>query len=254
MAAMTDAGDSGVPAGWFADPGDPGTLRWWDGTQWTEHRHQPEARPDRPSPVATDPAGGGGDLVRVPAGPGARKEIAAGPDWFSYDGEVFAFAEIDTVQWTAVRSHLNGAYMGLHYRLRVRAGDRTGDSMMDTGSKNTRIDEFTEAYSRIVGLLDAFVCPRLAGDMATAIRAGETITLGPAGARVELTAAGFRLKKPLAKVVPWEKVVGTEAEGGRLWFRLDRADEEPKRHAMVGLEGDNIVVLPHLVHLLATPR
>ena len=252
---MTEAGDSGpgVPAGWYPDPDDPGTLRWWDGTQWTEHRHQPAAGPDGAPPVVSDPAGGDA-LVLVPAGPGARKEIAAGVDWISIDGEVFAFGELDSVQWTAVRSHLNGAYMGVHYRLRVRAGDRKGDSMMDTGSKNTRIDEFTEAYGRIVVLLDSFVCPRLAGDMATAIRAGETITLGPAGARVELTAAGFRLKKPLAKVVPWEQVVDTETEGGRLWFRLHRVDKDPKRHAMVGLEGDNIVVLPHLVHLLATPR
>ncbi|HVQ87118.1 MAG TPA: DUF2510 domain-containing protein, partial [Actinomycetes bacterium] len=25
------------PAGWFADPRGEASLRWWDGTQWTEH-------------------------------------------------------------------------------------------------------------------------------------------------------------------------------------------------------------------------
>jgi len=26
-----------APAGWYADPSQPGALRWWDGTRWTEH-------------------------------------------------------------------------------------------------------------------------------------------------------------------------------------------------------------------------
>ncbi len=32
--------DSGTPAGWHPDPGNPSSgLRWWDGTRWTEHTH-----------------------------------------------------------------------------------------------------------------------------------------------------------------------------------------------------------------------
>jgi len=27
-----------IPPGWYADPGQPGTLRYWDGTAWTEQR------------------------------------------------------------------------------------------------------------------------------------------------------------------------------------------------------------------------
>ncbi len=30
---------SDVPPGWYADPGAAHTLRWWDGTAWTEHTH-----------------------------------------------------------------------------------------------------------------------------------------------------------------------------------------------------------------------
>ena len=31
---------SNTPAGWYADPhGTPNLLRWWDGSQWTDHTH-----------------------------------------------------------------------------------------------------------------------------------------------------------------------------------------------------------------------
>jgi hypothetical protein len=28
-----------VPANWYHDPTAPGVMRYWDGVQWTEHRH-----------------------------------------------------------------------------------------------------------------------------------------------------------------------------------------------------------------------
>jgi hypothetical protein len=232
--------------GWYADPDDAASLRWWDGTAWTEHRHP--AAPE----AAAAPSGGADVVVRVEPGHGMRKPLVATTDRLVIDTETFLLDELDSVQWTAVRSHVNGAYMGTLFTVRVRAGDRKGDIGMAPGSRDTRLDELSEAYQRVVGLLDALVCPRLARDMADRIRAGETITLGPAGARVELSAAGFRLKKPLAKVVPWSRVVRVELEGGRAFFLLHKEGrDEPKRHSMVPLDGANIVVLPHLLRLVA---
>jgi hypothetical protein len=35
--SASGAGGNGIVPGWYADPYDPRQLRWWDGTQWTEH-------------------------------------------------------------------------------------------------------------------------------------------------------------------------------------------------------------------------
>lgn len=43
---------SGTPAGWYADSEIAGGLRYWDGAQWTEHRHMPEAVAQAPAPAA----------------------------------------------------------------------------------------------------------------------------------------------------------------------------------------------------------
>ena len=41
------------PPNWYPDPADTSQLRWWDGTQWTEHRH---ALPDATVPGNESPA------------------------------------------------------------------------------------------------------------------------------------------------------------------------------------------------------
>ncbi|MGW7008489.1 phospholipid scramblase-related protein [Streptomyces sp. NPDC054933] len=57
---------SNIPAGWYADPhGAPNLLRWWDGSQWTDHTHadtrsaqpqaQQHAQPQAPQPQPQQP-------------------------------------------------------------------------------------------------------------------------------------------------------------------------------------------------------
>ena len=36
---MTDQSPTAPAAGWYADPGGSGELRWWDGEAWTPHTH-----------------------------------------------------------------------------------------------------------------------------------------------------------------------------------------------------------------------
>lgn len=40
-----------APAGWYADPGEPGQLRWWDGTDWATDTVAPQD--PAPAPAAT---------------------------------------------------------------------------------------------------------------------------------------------------------------------------------------------------------
>lgn len=39
---MTIETKPATPAGWYADPGNSGGLRWWDGSQWTAHTSVPQ--------------------------------------------------------------------------------------------------------------------------------------------------------------------------------------------------------------------
>jgi hypothetical protein len=36
------------PPGWYADPQQPGSLRWWDGTRWTDQTETPSSPPTPP--------------------------------------------------------------------------------------------------------------------------------------------------------------------------------------------------------------
>jgi hypothetical protein len=49
--------EKGPAAGWYDDPQRPGTLRWWDGTAWTEHTRA-RLPPPAPGQAAAPPTSG----------------------------------------------------------------------------------------------------------------------------------------------------------------------------------------------------
>jgi hypothetical protein len=59
---------SNPPANWYPDPRGEAELRYWDGSQWTEHTHsgQPQAAPASPPPAQAPPP-----QAPAPAGPPA---------------------------------------------------------------------------------------------------------------------------------------------------------------------------------------
>lgn len=60
------------PAGWYEDPTDSSSQRWWDGDQWTEHRRPalaaPEVRPSGDMRLLGDMMGHAFELLRARAG------------------------------------------------------------------------------------------------------------------------------------------------------------------------------------------
>ncbi|MCU1535399.1 MAG: hypothetical protein JWR53_1880 [Glaciihabitans sp.] len=56
MSSTDLSGTATTPAGWYPDPNHPGTVRWWDGTRWTEHTSQAVASAvASPELLAVDP-------------------------------------------------------------------------------------------------------------------------------------------------------------------------------------------------------
>ncbi|MCW2607593.1 MAG: hypothetical protein JWO60_2286 [Frankiales bacterium] len=66
-----------TPAGWYPDPSDAASQRWFDGTRWTDSVRRVDAPPPPSSPYGPPPSpygagpgqwgGGGGDVVGTPA-------------------------------------------------------------------------------------------------------------------------------------------------------------------------------------------
>jgi hypothetical protein len=81
-------------AGWYADPGVPGRLRWWDGSRWTEHV--------TPDPNLGEREGSPGDATSEGASPGAVSRPAAGSGWYADpSGVAGQLRWWDGARWTA---------------------------------------------------------------------------------------------------------------------------------------------------------
>lgn len=75
---------STTPPGWYDDGN--GALRWWDGAQWTEHVHTPEAAPvTEPAPVTAQAP----DATAAPQAPTAPAAPQAGYPGAAYPGGAY---------------------------------------------------------------------------------------------------------------------------------------------------------------------
>ena len=55
MKNMTPEQPTSVPPGWYPDPHGVAELRWWDGSDWTDHLHNTDALTENAEPTVAEP-------------------------------------------------------------------------------------------------------------------------------------------------------------------------------------------------------
>ncbi len=117
--------DGPPPAGWFEDPQDPTMIRWWDGSQWTDH-----VAPAAPPPVPREASVPPPEPV-VPEEPVAQIARASGPA----PAEVLADLDLPpdsarrrTIWVLAALSMMVVVILGGVAIAILRSGNNTGDA------------------------------------------------------------------------------------------------------------------------------
>jgi hypothetical protein len=224
-------------AGWYTDGN--GDTRWWDGERWTEHVRQPPGDAGAAAePPPVQPTGG---EIRVTV---RALEIVGDANRIAFRGKEFSLAAVDRVAYRSVASRVNGAYMGTSFLLKLGQGSTHDTLLLDGGRRDKRLDELRAAWTGLVDLVEAHVTPRIATDAVATIDGGGTVAFGSIVAGPE----GVKAKRPLAKVIPWSDIAGTEISNiGLLQVSVRRDDGSTKARLSAGLDQWNTVVLPRVV-------
>lgn len=174
-----------------------------------------------------------------------KLEIVADQHRIAFHGKEFSLAAVDRIAYSSTRLRVNGSYMGTSFHLRIGQGPTWSQFMLDSGWKDGRLEDFTQFWARLVDLLEATACPRIADRLVASVVAGNDETFGG----VVVGPAGVRAKRPLAKVVPWNDVMGTRFDGrGNIQVLVQAGrSAKVKPRFMAGTSQWNSVVLPRVI-------
>jgi hypothetical protein len=260
--------------GWYPDPAGSGSLRWWNGTHWTENLNPEPAGGARRREAAARQPGYQAAPTHEPlhdAGWDGRLETArlidatvgglllhADEQVVAYGGSSMAWVHVEWVAyWAASVPSGYGRRPGVQWifqagrhpflggpKVEVVIEDTTvtlhGPPGAETGAgAESRAAE--DVWRGLVGLCQVLAEQRLVSELAGRVKSGESIdvahglTLHPGGVRAERVSLG------------WQTISGAVLENGRVWIQ-QTGSTTPVLY--VPQQNPNAVLIPALLAAL----
>jgi hypothetical protein len=250
-----------VPAGWYADPGQPARRRYWDGAQWTEHFQDP---PAQPAGWYLDPGVEGQQrywdgvawtehvqlvalfdgMVPLPIGiRGKQQHLLVTTDELGWGDLRLRWDEISSfTQLVIVRT---GAEV--QYTIRLVYGSTESAITFGHGTKPDRASR--RAYEVILGQLRRTLGARVSNGLLDMVEHGHTIRT----AGLIFSPDGFGQEEK-GELTPWSQFAGLEVNSYQdIWLRLFRTKgDKRKQVARVKITQLHSWVIPSLVEAHAS--
>ncbi|WP_205718677.1 DUF2510 domain-containing protein [Actinomadura sp. WMMA1423] len=243
--------------GWYPDPYGTGSLRWWDGKNWTE-RLNPE--PVRPPRIPRREQGAGAAQGTHPAAPHVPTwdrapsvppldvyvhglHLHADDQGVAYGNASLAWPRVEWVAyWAAEQPAGHGTqWIFQAGRYPFRGGPRVEvviESIAPPGLSRGREGEPEQIWGRLIQLCQEYAEPRIVEELAVRVRAGESVdvaqglTVHPGGVRANRVS------------LSWSLISGATVDRGRVWIQ-QTGSTAPLLY--VPQQNPNAVLLPALL-------
>ncbi|MQY03965.1 DUF2510 domain-containing protein [Actinomadura macrotermitis] len=249
--------------GWYADPYGSGSMRWWDGQNWTQHLNpQPAARPGAPErqppqqqppqhypqqyPPQQQPAWGAPQALPPLTVNVRGLRLHADAQVMAYGNGTLAWDHVEWVAyWAASMPGGHGQQPGTSWVFQIgrhpfHGGPRL-EVVLDSADLTGQGGDAEQVWLRLVELCRRQAEQRLAAELAGRVRAGESIdiaqglTVHPGGVR------GNRVS------LSWSAIADAVIENGRVWIRQSSGGSPV---LFVPQQNPNAVLIPALLAAL----
>jgi uncharacterized protein DUF2510 len=202
--------------GWYPDPYGTGGLRWWDGSSWTEH-HQPPARRAAVAPLDVKVRG---------------LRLYADEDTVAYGNTSLGWAQVEWLAYWSVSQPPGGERAWVF---------QAGRHPFPDGPRVAALLAEEDVWNRLVDMSRRIVEPRLVGELAARVRAGESVDVGqgltvhPGGVRGGPVSLG------------WSAIGAATVTDTRVWIHQP-GDSAPVLY--IPQQNPNAVLIPALLAAL----